>query len=333
MALPAAAAAPALARERRRRAYTGTVSAPGIRQTLVVDTHNHFWDIERSDLYWLTPDLQVLHRTFTPPDLRPHLEAVGVDRSVIVQAARSRWDNHWWLQLAEQYDYIAGVVGWVDLDSRDVGAVLDDYGRHPAFRGVRATAENEPNPDWLASPAVRRGIGEVARRGLTLDLLVRTEHLPHVPRLAEEQPDLLMVVDHLAKPPIASGELETWAQRMDALAPYPNIWCKVSGLVTEAGPPVAGQAAWQSGPESNVSDLLTAAGPEPTADRIRPVVEFALRTIGVDRLMWGSDWPVCLLASDYETTYRTVLAALGPLSEPDRAALFGGNAMRFYRIA
>ena len=276
-------------------------------RTVVVDTHNHFWDIERSDLYWLTPDLAALHRSFTPPDLRPHMEAVGVDRSVIVQAARSRWDNLWWLRLADQYDYIAAVVGWVDVESPEVGAVLDDYARSPAFRGVRGTAENVPDPDWLASPAVRRGIGEVARRGLTLDLLVRTEHLPHVPRLAEEQPDLLMVVDHLAKPPIATGELETWARRMEALAPYPNVWCKVSGLLTEFGP-------------------------EATADRIRPVVQLALATFGVGRLMWGSDWPVCLLAADYETTYRTIQAALGPLPESDRAALFGDNAVRFYRI-
>jgi L-fuconolactonase len=116
-----------------------------------------------------------------------------------------------------------------------------------------------------------------------------------------------MVVDHLAKPPIASGELDTWARRMEALAPYPNVWYKVSGLFTEAGP-------------------------EPTADRIRPVVQFALETFGVSRLMWGSDWPVCLLAADYEATYRTVLASLGPLPEPERTALFGGNAVQFYRV-
>jgi len=274
---------------------------------LVVDTHNHFWDIDRSDLYWMTPDLTALRRSFAPPDLKPALDAVGVGRSVIVQAATSEWDNRWWLGLADRYDYVGGVVGWVDLEDPDVGAALDEYRRHPAFRGVRATAENEPDPAWLARPAVRRGIREVARRGLTLDLLVRTPHLPHVPALAEENPGLPMVVDHLAKPPIASGDLAEWRRGMAALAPYPHLWCKVSGLLTEAGA-------------------------EPTTESIRPVVQFALEMFGPGRLMWGSDWPVCLLVADYETTFRTVTAALGALPEADRAAVLGGNAMRFYRI-
>ncbi len=281
-----------------------------VTRTLTVDTHNHFWDIERSDLYWMTPEdpaLAPLRRSFTPPDLKPELDAVGVDRSVIVQAAKSRWDNQWWLELAERYAYVGAVVGWVDLEAPDAGAALDEFRRHPAFRGVRATAENVADPGWLARPDVRRGIGEVARRGLTLDLLVRTPHLRHVPRLAEEHPELRMVVDHLAKPPIASGDLDEWRRGMDALVPYPNLWCKVSGLLTEAGP-------------------------APTAERIRPVVQFALERFGTGRLMWGSDWPVCLLAADYRTTHQTVTAALGPLSAADRAALFGGNAVRFYGL-
>lgn len=287
-------------------------------KTLVVDSHNHFWDIERSDLYWMTPEPTPLRRSFTPPDLKPEFDAVGIDRSVIVQAAKSRWDNQWWLGLAEQYDYVGAVVGWVDLTSPEVGAALDEYQQHPAFRGVRATAENEPDRGWLARPEVRRGIGEVARRGLTLDLLVRTPHLPHVPRLAEEYPELRMVVDHLAKPPLASGDrgaLDEWRRGLARLAPYPNIWCKVSGLLTEA-----------------TSRSAAGAGSPPVAEKIAPAVRFALETFGPGRLMWGSDWPVCLLAADYQTTYRTVVAALGPLAATDHAALFGGNAARFYRV-
>ena len=275
---------------------------------LVVDTHNHFWDIARSDLYWMTPDLTALQRSFTPPDLAPALRAVGVDRTIVVQAARARWDNLWWLDLADRYPFIGGVIGWVDLGAPDVGATLDEYRRHPAFRGVRATAENVLDPDWLARPEVRRGIREVARRGLVLDLLVRTPHLPHVPRLAEENPDLPLVVDHLAKPPLAAGDLDEWSRGMQALAPYPHLWCKVSGLLTEAGP-------------------------APTAAAIRPAVQFALDTFGAARLMWGSDWPVCLLAAGYAETYRIVVEALGPLAAADRAALFGGNAARVYRVA
>lgn len=276
-------------------------------RSLVVDTHNHFWDIARSDLYWMTPDLTPLRRSFTPPDLKPALDAVGVDRSIIVQAARSRWDNLWWLGLADRYPYIGGVIGWVDLAAPDAGATLDEYRRHPAFRGVRATAENVPDPAWLARPDVRRGIREVARRGLVLDLLVRTPHLPHVPRLAEENPDLPLIIDHLAKPPLAAGDLDEWSRGLAALAPYPHVWCKVSGLLTEAGP-------------------------APTTAAIRPAVRFALDTFGPSRLMWGSDWPVCLLAAGYGETHRAVTEALGPLSARDRAALFGGNAVRVYRV-
>lgn len=233
--------------------------------TPVIDTHVHFWDIERSDLYWMTPELEEqlrpLRRSFGPEDLDPHRQAAGVDQIIIVQAARSAWDHEWWFSLAERYPWIVAVVGWVDLEAPDVGEQLDRYQQHPAFRGVRATAENVPDPDWLASSSVQRGIAAVAERGLTLDLLVRVQHLPHVPRLAERFPTLTMVVDHLAKPPIASGDLAQWRERMAALIPYPNVWCKLSGLLTEAGP-------------------------NPTAEAIRPVVEFALEYFGPSRLLW-----------------------------------------------
>lgn len=277
----------------------------------ITDTHIHFWDIERSDLYWMTPDLveqlRPLRRSFTPDDLDPQRLAAGVDRIVIVQAARSEWDHQWWFSLAERYPWIVAVVGWVDLAAPEVGQQLDRLASHPAFRGVRATAENVPDPDWLASPAVQRGIAAVAERGLTLDLLVRVEHLPHVPRLAERFPDLTLVVDHLAKPPIASGDLQLWRERMAALVPYPTIWCKLSGLLTEAGP-------------------------RPTVETLRPVVDFALDRFGPQRLLWGSDWPVATLAADYLSTFRTYEALTAGLTTEERAAIFGGNAQRVYRL-
>lgn len=279
--------------------------------TPIVDTHVHFWDIHRSDLYWMTPDLaeqlRPLQRSFGPQDLDPHRQAVGVDEIVIVQAARSDWDHEWWFTLSTQHDWIVGVVGWVDLTSPDVDAQLERFSRYPAFRGVRATAENEPDPDWLKRSDVLRGIAAVASRGLTLDLLVRTEHLVHVPRLAERFPELVLVVDHLAKPPIASGNLTVWQQRMEALTPYANLWCKLSGLLTEAGP-------------------------HPTPEEIRPVVEFALERFGPGRLLWGSDWPVATLAANYTTTFQLYWNLTASLTESERAALFGGNALRVYRL-
>ncbi len=277
----------------------------------ITDTHVHFWDIERSDLYWMTPDLaeqlRPLRRSFTPDDLDPQRLAAGVDRIVIVQAARSEWDHQWWFSLAERYPWIVAVVGWVDLAAPDVSQQLDRLASHPAFRGVRATAENVTDPDWLASPAVQRGIAAVAERGLTLDLLVRVEHLPHVPRLAERFPDLTLIVDHLAKPPIASGDLQLWRERMAALVPYPNLWCKLSGLLTEAGP-------------------------HPTVETLRPVIGFALDRFGAQRLLWGSDWPVATLAADYLSTFRTYEALTAGLTTEERAAIFGGNAQRVYRL-
>ena len=280
--------------------------------TPVIDTHVHFWDIARSDLYWMTPELEEqlrpLRRSFSPEHLDAQRQAAGVDQIVIVQAARSAWDHAWWFSLAERYPWIVAVVGWVDLEAPDVGEQLDRYRQHPAFRGVRATAENVSDPDWLASPSVQRGIAAVAERGLTLDLLVRVQHLPHVPRLAERFPTLTLVVDHLAKPPIASGDLAQWRERITALIPYPNVWCKLSGLLTEAGP-------------------------NATAETIRPVVEFALEHFGASRLLWGSDWPVATLAADYLTTFRTYQTLTAALSEAERAAIFGGNAQRVYRLA
>ena len=278
----------------------------------ITDTHVHFWDIERSDLYWMTPDLaeqlRPLRRSFGPEDLDPERRAVGVDRIVIVQAARSDWDHDWWFALCDRYPWIVAVVGWVDLAAPDVGERLDRLAHHAAFRGVRATAENEPDPDWLVRPEVVRGIAAVAERGLTLDLLVRVEHLPHVPRLAERFPELTMVVDHLAKPPIASGDLARWRERMAALVPYSNVWCKLSGLLTEAGP-------------------------NPTVESLRPVVAFALERFGPARLLWGSDWPVATLAADYRTTFGVYQELTAGLREAERAAIFGGNATRVYRLA
>lgn len=273
----------------------------------MIDTHNHYWRYGTSDLYWMTPDLAPLQRTFTPDDIKPLFDAIGVSYSVIVQAARSRADTEWYLDLAATYEHVAAVIGWVDLEDPDVGDTLDSYMDSSYFQGIRATAENEPDSDWLSRSEVLRGIERISERGLRLELLVNVPHLRHVPSIAERYPEMHMVVDHLAKPPIASSTLDEWYRGMEALAPYPNIWFKISGLLTEAD-------------ES------------PTAEKIRPVVSFAKEAYGTDRLMWGSDWPVCTLAADYETTFRTVREVLEPLADEERDAIYRANASRFYRV-
>ncbi len=282
-------------------------------KVLKIDTHNHFWLYGKSDLYWIyamgpgAPIPNMLRRSYEPADMKPWMDKVGVDRTIIVQAAHSGWDNWWWLDLAEKHDFIGGVVGWVDLADPNVGKFLDDLRRHPYFRGVRACADDEADDAWLVRDEVRRGIREVIERDLTLDLMVRARSLPSVIQVAEENPGGRLVVDHMAKPPLHSGTIDQWRERMSRLKPYNHLQFKLSGLFTECGE-------------------------DKSVNVVRPVVQFALETYGVSRLMWGSDWPVSATALDYQTTYNRMVEAIGPVSETDRAAIFGGNAAKFYRV-
>ncbi len=266
----------------------------------LVDAHVHFWDIARSAVGWLPPDRPLLRRSFTPSDLRPALEATGIERAIIVQAAEAAWDNRWWLRLAERHPWIGAVIGWVDL-------AWGRPGRLPCARRGTPRARGGAGAGLAGSPGGAPRPRRSRARDLVLDLLIGPAHLPQVPRLAAAYLGLPLVVNHLARPPLATGDLAAWAAGMEALVPHAQIRCKVSGLPTAAG--------------------LT-----PTIERIGPVVQFALARFGAGRLIWGSDWPICLTAADYQTTHRMVVAALGPLSMAERAALFGGTAVRCYRL-
>jgi len=274
----------------------------------VIDAHQHFWQLDRFAYTWPTPDLEAIYRDFMPEDLKPHLDACGVDGTVIVQAHQSVQECRWALSLCRQHDFLKGVVGWVDLKDPDVGQTLDELGANEEFRGVRHVWHDETGDDWILQPEVLRGLREVAKRDLTYDLLVRPAHLVYVPEVARAVPDLRMVVDHIAKPLIAEGTMQPWLQRLTAVAGFEQISCKISGMVTEAD-----WSGW------TVADL-------------RPYVERALDLFGIDRLMYGSDWPVCTLAADYQDVHAACLSALGPLSETERAKLLGANATAFYGL-
>lgn len=256
----------------------------------------------------MTPDLGVLYRDYLPHDLAPILEQNRVAKTVLVQASNSVAESRWLLDLAGANSFIAGIVGWVDLQSADINTQLDEFCAHPKFKGVRHLVESEPQDDWLVQPAVLAGLKQLANRGLTYDLLVHTRHLKYVPQVAETCPELPLVIDHLAKPPIARNEIKEWSQAFKPLARYPNICCKLSGLVTEAN-----WSSWK-------------------ADDLRPFVDCALEFFGTDRILFGSDYPVCLLAASYERVLGSFLELLKYLSDADREKIFYRNATKFYRL-
>ena len=273
----------------------------------IVDAHQHYWDLVRFSYPWMSPELGILLQDYLPSDLKPILERNGVRRTVVVQALSSPAETDWLLELAAQSDFIAGVVGWADLTAPGLGQTLDRLMLNPRFRGLRHQVQDEPDDAWILRGDVQRGLGELARRNLPYDLLLHPRHLPLVPQVAEQHPDLRLVIDHLAKPPIAQGRLEPWATDLRQAALWPNVYCKLSGMATEAG------AGWVD------ADLA-------------PYVKVAVEAFGHERLMFGSDWPVCLIAGSYERVIGALRRALGPLSAEDEARMFGGNAIEVYRL-
>ncbi|HEY7488818.1 MAG TPA: amidohydrolase family protein [Streptosporangiaceae bacterium] len=277
----------------------------------VVDAHQHFWDLEKVSYSWLTAELNPINRTFEPPELEPLLRAAGVDKTVLVQAADSYEDTDAMLARADAYPWIAGVVGWVPLTRPDEAArAVERYGAHRAFAGVRHLIHDDPDPDWVVREPVVESLGILAAAGLAFDVVgVLPRHLEHVVTLAERVPGLRMVIDHLNKPAIKEKGWQPWAALLARAAECPTVYGKVSGLNTAAD-----RETW-------------------TAADLRPYVDHALEVFGPRRLMFGSDWPVANLAGDYAKVWRETNAVLADLPEPDRAAIFGGTATEFYRLA
>ncbi|WP_395358516.1 amidohydrolase family protein [Streptomyces sp. YH02] len=279
---------------------------------LVVDAHHHLWDLSVRDQDWITgPALAPLRRTFTEGDLRAETAAAGVTATVLVQTVTVADETPEMLATARDSDLIAGVVGWTDLTAPDVadtlGALLALPGGEDLV-GIRHQVQSEPDPAWLLRPDVRRGLTAVAGAGLAYDLVILPHQLPAATRVARELPGLTFVLDHAAKPPVASGDLEPWAARLRAFAALPNTVGKLSGLHTEAD--------WHSW---TVRDL-------------RPYAGVLLDAFGPSRLMFGSDWPVCTLAAPYGRTLATARELTAALSPGERAAVFGSTAVETYRL-
>ncbi len=274
----------------------------------IVDSHQHFWQVGRFDYPWMSSEVPVLYRDYLPPTLAPVLEKNEVARTVLVQASNSLSESHWLLTMANDYPFIAGVVGWVDLTHAELQQRLAELISNPKFKGVRHLVESEPDDDWLVQPSVLKGLQTLASQSLTYDLLVHTRHLPHVKTVAESCPELSLVVDHMAKPPIAGGQISQWLSELKAVAMFPNVYCKLSGLVTEAD-----HSAWKP-------------------DDLRPFVESALELFGPTRLLFGSDYPVCLLAASYDRVLDSFRELLKELNDDERSRIFSKNAVEFYRL-
>lgn len=275
---------------------------------VVVDSHQHFWDIGRFEYPWMGPEVAPIAKTFMPPDLAPTLAGLGIDKTVLVQARSALEETTWFLELATEYDFIAGVVGWVDLLDPNLPRVLDHLLGHPKFKGVRHQVHDEPDEAWMVRDDVLLGLRELAKRDIPYDLLLRPPHLKYVPRVVDRLPNLPLVVDHIAKPEIAHGTIDEWARDMERVAAIPHIYCKVSGMITEAD--------WDSW----------------TPADLRPYGEVVVEQFGYDRLMFGSDWPVCLLAGAYRQVWDAAHTTVGPLSDDAHAKVFGRNAATFYKL-
>ncbi|MFF1738386.1 amidohydrolase family protein [Streptomyces mirabilis] len=277
-----------------------------------VDAHHHVWDLSVRDQDWITgPELQPLRRDFGVADLAPQARAAGVDRTVLVQTITVPEETPEFLALAARSELVAGVVGWTDLTRPDVADELARLRELPGGRrlkGIRHQVQGEPDPEWLLRPDVRDGLAAVAGAGLVYDLVVLPHQLPTCVRAAADHPGLTFVLDHLGKPPIATGALRPWATAVRALAALPNTVCKLSGMVTEAD-----HAKW-------------------TVDGLRPYADTVLDAFGPGRLMFGSDWPVCTLAASYGQVVEAAEELTGGLGAEERAEVFGGTATRVYRL-
>jgi L-fuconolactonase len=273
-----------------------------------IDAHQHFWDVQRFRYSWMPEGESPLQRNFMPGDLEPILLRNRFEGSVVVQANVLLEETRWLLELAGRHEFIRGVVGWVDLTDSRVGATLDELQRHPKFKGVRHPVHDEPDVNWLVREDVLQGLGELARRGIPYDLLLRPQHLLLTTRVAERVPELRMVIDHIAKPLIAVQRMDGWAEDMEAASKLPRVFCKLSGMITEDHP-----RGWSAG-------------------RLRPYVQHVLSLFGPDRLMFGSDWPVCTLAGTWKEVLAAFTQAIGPQTIDIREKLLGTTAAGFYGL-
>jgi L-fuconolactonase len=274
-----------------------------------IDAHQHFWRYTAAEYGWINEQMAFLRSDFLPRDLKRLLDDNGFEGSIAVQARQSLEETRWLLELAEENNFIQGVVGWVDLCSSQLRGQLEELASHKKLIGVRHVVQDEPDDEFMLRLDFRRGIGQLEEFGLAYDLLLQPRHLPVAVQLVQEFPAQTFVLDHLAKPAIADGTLEPWRRDIRELAKFPNVFCKLSGMVTEA--------RWRQWKQ----------------DDFRAYLDVVLDAFGPSRLMIGSDWPVCTLSADYEHAIGVALEFVQQLTETEREGILGENCARIYRIA
>lgn len=276
---------------------------------VTIDAHHHYWELGRFDYSWLDePTLEPIRRSFLPQDLEPLIEAVGIEKTIFVQTQHNLAETEWVLGLADQHDFMAGVVGWVDLASEQCEDQLLQLKEHPKFVGIRHVTQDEPDDDFIVRPDIMRGLQALEKHQVPFDLLFYVKHVHHAATVAAALPGLPLVIDHLSKPEIKNGRLDNWQAHFCQAAQFSNVYCKLSGMVTEAN--------WNNW----------------SAADLKPYVETALEAFGPERCMFGSDWPVCELAGTYSQVHQVLADLLASLSEDERQMIFGGTAARFYQL-
>jgi L-fuconolactonase len=275
---------------------------------LKIDSHQHFWKYEESMSDWITADMEVLRRDFMPSDLEPILKESGIDGCVAVQVNQSEEENLFQLNNANNNDFIKGVVGWVDLQATNISDQLEELSRHTKLKGFRHILQGEQDRALMLKPAFLKGIKALAKHGFTYDILIYPDQLLYVPDLLSQFPDQRFVIDHIAKPDIKGGNIADWAAGIKALRKFENLSCKVSGMVTEAD--------WNNWkPEDFI-----------------PYLDIIFETFGARRLMFGSDWPVCLTAGEYKDVVSLAGNYIDKLSTTEQMLFWGGNAVEFYNL-
>jgi len=277
-------------------------------KTMRIDSHMHFWKYTSEEYGWIDGTMKAIRRDFLPADAKPEVEAAGFDHVVAVQARQTLEETRWLLELADQNPLIAGVVGWVDLQSNDARIQLGRFAQNKKLVGIRHIVQGEPDDRFLLKPEFTRGMALLQDFNLAYDILIFPRHLPVALELVKKFPKLRFVLDHMAKPEIKAGKIKDWERDIRALAEQPHVLCKASGLVTEADP-----KAW-------------------TPTQLERYLDVAFEAFGAERMMVGSDWPVCKVAGEYEKVMGVFKDYVAELSETEQQAVLGGNAARFWRL-
>lgn len=273
-----------------------------------IDVHHHFWKYDPVEYDWITDDMKVIRRSFLPADLDTEIKRSGIDGVISVQARQTVGETKWLLDLAQQHEFIRGVVGWVPLTDPKVHTVLDQFTGNKRLKAVRHVIQGEPDEHYILRDDFNAGIRVLQHYGLAYDVLVFERHLPQTIQFVDRHPNQVFIVDHLAKPRVRDGAISPWRENIRELAKRSHVYCKISGLVTEAD-----YQKW-------------------TEDALKPYIESVLEAFGPQRVMFGSDWPVCLVACQYAQWVEIVKRAIDSLSPDEQARVMGGTAIEAYRL-